>query len=211
MFHVKPLARRPRQRVCWAQPDDALTPPGHLEPQPVKEATMPDDESIVDTLAKPLAVKPVAYRGRMTPAGYQPENHEWRDWLCSRNVDGRLTGKDPMLLPIGLLAAAGHPNPSPGGIRGVLLRLRVMHGVHQGEARHDGFLGLGPDDLPKRVTEIREAVCKPCSSGSLAEIRHCAIYDCPCWPFRMGKNPHNPQRGKDMSAVRAAIGPEAVL
>jgi hypothetical protein len=27
------------------------------------------------------------------------------------------------------------------------------------------------------------------------EVRRCAIIDCPLWPYRMGKNPHNPKRG----------------
>jgi hypothetical protein len=26
-----------------------------------------------------------------------------------------------------------------------------------------------------------------------AEVRRCAIIDCPLWPYRMGKNPHNPE------------------
>ena len=48
---------------------------------------------------------------------------------------------------------------------------------------------------PERLTEIREAVCVPCSGGNLAEVRRCAIYDCPAWAFRVGHNPHNPRRG----------------
>jgi hypothetical protein len=29
-----------------------------------------------------------------------------------------------------------------------------------------------------------------------AEVRRCAIINCPLWPYRMGRNPHNPKRGK---------------
>ena len=29
-----------------------------------------------------------------------------------------------------------------------------------------------------------------------AEVRRCATVDCPFWPYRMGRNPHNPRRGE---------------
>ena len=45
------------------------------------------------------------------------------------------------------------------------------------------------------LTDIRDAVCAPCSDDNLAEVRRCATYDCPAWAFRMGRNPHNPRRG----------------
>jgi len=127
-------------------------------------------------------------------AGYQPENHEWRDVLCDRDDNGRLVGKDPMTLPLDVLSASGHPRAF---VSNVVFRLRVMHGVAEGEARHDGFLGLQPKDFPKRLTTIRETVCMPCSSDNKAEVRRCPIYDCPAWPFRMGRNPHNPRRGRN--------------
>jgi hypothetical protein len=127
------------------------------------------------------------------PGGcYRPENWEFRDELCERDKNGRLAGKDPMELPLAVLTAAGHPQAR---VRDVVLRLRVMHGVDVGEARHDGFLGLQPSEFPKRLTEIREKVCKPCSSANMAEVRRCGIYDCPAWAYRMGHNPHNPRRG----------------
>jgi hypothetical protein len=54
------------------------------------------------------------------------------------------------------------------------------------------------------LTEIRETVCMACSSSNKAEIRRCGIYNCPAWPFRLGRNPHNPQRGKTpFAALRA--------
>ena len=144
-------------------------------------------------------LKPVAHRGRMIAASgrrhvYQPENHEWRDRLCDRDSDGKLIGKDPMDIPLDVLMASGHPQTRAGV---VVLRLREMHGVDIGEMRHDGFLGLQPSDFPKRLTTIRDRVCNACCDGNKAEIRRCAIYDCPAWPFRMGRNPHNPARGKN--------------
>ena len=41
---------------------------------------------------RPATLGPVAHRGRMVRregerrAGYQPENHEWRDWLCDTEL-----------------------------------------------------------------------------------------------------------------------------
>ena len=66
-------------------------------------------------LSLPKAVDAVAYRGHMVRregeryAAYQPENYEWRDVLCDRDGNGRLTGKDPMALPLDVLSASGHP------------------------------------------------------------------------------------------------------
>jgi hypothetical protein len=136
----------------------------------------------------PEPVKPVAYRGRMTKDGYQPENHEWRDWLCDRDQNGGLVGKDPMTLPLDVLSASGHPQAK---VRDVLARRAIMDGTDHGREGADGR--FAPDGMS--LTKIREHICVPCSSGNKAEVRRCAIYDCPAWAFRMGRNPHNPRRG----------------
>jgi hypothetical protein len=147
-----------------------------------------------------IPLKPVAYRGRMVKregeraARYQPENHAFLGELCDRGEDGRPVGKDPMALPLELLTASGHPQTHSAS---VVFRMRIMHGVDTGEERGHGFLGLQPDDFPKRLTAIRETFCMPCSSNNMAEIRRCPIIDCPSWAFRMGRNPHNPSRGVD--------------
>lgn len=148
--------------------------------------------------AHPSPVGPVAHRGRMIRkdgahyATYRPENWEWSDWLCDRDENGRLVGKDPMKTSLDVLSASGHPQTRASAL---VYRLRAMHGVDSGEARDDGFLGLQPCDFPKRLTEVRETVCDVCRCGNKAEIRRCAIFDCPAWQFRMGHNPHNPRRG----------------
>ena len=36
-------------------------------------------------------------------------------------------------------------------------------------------------------TAIRKK-CRQCCNEQLAEIRHCLIYDCSLWPYRMGKD-----------------------
>ena len=62
--------------------------------------------------------------------------------------------------------------------------------------RSDGGLDIVSDGL--RLTNLRERVCLgQCRPGDIAEVRRCAIIDCPVWPYRMGKNPHNPQRGRN--------------
>src|SRR5262245_28386883 len=104
---------------------------------------------------KPEPVPAVAYRGHMVPlpgyagrTGYQPENHRWRDILCDCDEDGRLIGRDPMAIEPATLTASGFP---PSSARQVVQRLRHMHGVDQGEARHDGFLGIDPKHFPRRI------------------------------------------------------------
>ncbi|QIG50550.1 hypothetical protein G5V57_24165 [Nordella sp. HKS 07] len=162
------------------------------------------------TQEPPKTVEPVACRGRMIVreerhAGYQPENHEWRAWLCERDAKCKLIGKDPMTLPLDVLTASGHPSARTSA---VIFRLRVAHGVATGEARGDSFLGLQPEDLPKRLTAIRETICLACTGENNLnawEVRRCAVYDCPAWPFRMGHNPHNPQRG--VNRFQKAVSP----
>ena len=36
-----------------------------------------------------------------------------------------------------------------------------------------------------------------CSFDQPSEVRRYAVYDCPAWPLRMGRNPHNPARGRN--------------
>lgn len=171
--------------------------------------------------------RPVATRGRMVRgdgdryATYQPENHAHRDQLCDIEIVSswrnpatgevrtvtQFVGKDPMTIPLDVLTAAGHPQAA---VRSVILRLRVMHGVDIGEARHDGFLGLRPQHLPKRLTQVRDTVCAACCDGNKAEIRRCAIYDCAAWAFRMGRNPHNPRRGHNKGINPFALSRRSV-
>ena len=133
---------------------------------------------------------PVAGGGRMVGPGgtYRPENYEWRNHLCVRNEHGRLVGKDPLAIPLDVLTASGHSNTTT---RRFFKRLRDAHNINHPDDE-DGWM---VPEHPRRLTEIRECVCLPCSDGNEAEIRRCAIYDCPAWPFRMGRNSHNPRRG----------------
>lgn len=47
------------------------------------------------------------------------------------------------------------------------------------------------------------AKCIDCSGESVAEVRACALADCPLHPYRMGRNPN--RKGREMTdAERAA-------
>ena len=98
-----------------------------------------------------------------------------------------------MAIPLDILTAAGHPYPRDAGVVSVVSRLKAMQGVNG----HKEAAGMGlPFPVPTRYTNVRD-YCIECSSGNKAEVRRCAIYDCPAWAFRMGRNPHNPRRGKN--------------
>ena len=38
--------------------------------------------------------------------------------------------------------------------------------------------------------------CLRCVENA-AEVRRCTTINCPFWPYRMGRNPHNPRRGRN--------------
>ena len=52
--------------------------------------------------------------------------------------------------------------------------------------RPEGFTG-------KIITSPLKALrqnCLDCCCGSYSEVKACAVYNCACWPFRLGKNPY---------------------
>jgi hypothetical protein len=152
---------------------------------------MPD----TTTIAAKTALRPVAGRGKMTPQGYQPENHRYLDTLTEM-VDERRVSRDPGTISLEALSAAGHPTPAPYGARSIVSRMNEY--------------GVREETVGKtRLTGLRERYCYPCrpseglSDGpSMSGIRNCDIIDCPCWPYRLGFNPHNPQRGINPFAGR---------
>ena len=131
----------------------------------------------------------VAFRGRMTVDGYQPENHEWLDHLTVPGErvgsDGqpRPAGRDPMVIPVEVLTAAGHPPRSTKVLINAIKSLR-------GGRSEDGDV---VDPGIRRHKHIRSH-CLECAADK-TEVRYCAVIDCPFWPYRMGRNPHNPRRG----------------
>jgi hypothetical protein len=129
--------------------------------------------------------RPVALRGKMTPHGYEPENGAWLDFLTKPDDETRRTdskgqlrriGLNPLEIPPGVLSAAGH---GPRRTRSIIA-------------------ALGDEPISteiKRAKDLRRH-CLGCAENT-AEIRRCAIIDCPLWAFRMGRNPHDPRRGND--------------
>ena len=121
-------------------------------------------------------MKAVSGKGRMTPDGWQPENHDALDAL-TETANGQRVGKDPMTIPCEVLTASGHPRQYATSVASRL-----------------------GDDKPwvkntkLRLTGVRSAVCAHCAE-TMAEVRRCPIINCAAWPYRMGRNPHNPRRG----------------
>jgi hypothetical protein len=131
---------------------------------------------------RPLA-RPVSLKGRMGPDGYEPENAEWWEILTFPKSHGaaRRDGRDPESIPPEVLIAAGH---APRRVRAVVSAL--------GEE--------GPSYEVRRYKDLRRH-CLACAENP-SEVRRCAVIDCPVWPYRTGRNPHNPRRGRNPFAQR---------
>jgi hypothetical protein len=134
----------------------------------------------------PRPAGPVSLKGRMTAQGYEPENHEWMDILTYRDPRlgeyssglPRRAGHDPMNIPPEILTHAGHP---PRRTRELIAAIE------------DCDRGDSVDPSIRRHKDLRNH-CLACDDP--AGVRLCTVINCPFWPYRMGKNPHNPRRGK---------------
>lgn len=147
----------------------------------------------------PQSCRPVALRGHVVSdrglhtserasRGYVPENAAWLDLLTEpdpkrQRSDGkpRRNGRDPLVLPVDLLTASGHPRRQASKVLAAY-RAGIQYGPEE-----------GPQDI-RTLKPLRQAICVECA-GNSAEIRRCAIINCPIWPYRLGRNPHNPRRG----------------
>jgi hypothetical protein len=116
----------------------------------------------------------------LTPDGRtQAENYEWLPFLAD-GVGKDCVGRDPMSIPAEVLTASGHP---PRRARDLIAAFNKTTGGEN--------FGL---ERVERITGIR-SWCLACTGGNDAETRRCSTIHCPFWPYRMGRNPHNPQRG----------------
>ena len=140
-----------------------------------------------ETSAASAQCLPVALRGKMTADGYRPENWAWVDHLTKPDdetgrvrSDGRprRIGRDPMTMPLAELTAAGHPPRRTSSVVAALSK-----------AMDQDLSGYGI----REYADLRR-YCLGCAEHS-AEVRRCAIINCPFWAYRMGRNPHNPKRG----------------
>lgn len=130
----------------------------------------------------PPRAKPVSLRRKLhVTEGMVEENYEWLPHLA----DGRgrrCAGRDPMSIPVAILTASGHPR-------------RSTRDLVNAFAKGDGGDYLTWREDVREYRDIRQHVCLPCVDGNDAEVRRCSTINCPFWPYRMGRNPHNPKRG----------------
>jgi hypothetical protein len=122
---------------------------------------------------------PVSRQGRMTAHGWQFENHQWLDQLLERDEHGKLVGRNPMDVPLDVLKSAGHPPR----------RTAALVAAWSDRGDEPLFAPI------KEVRDIRDH-CLGCSAGVQREVRECRIINCPFWAYRLGRNPHNPMRGR---------------
>ena len=156
---------------------ESAIPPlqGPVRRQVVAENVPIDPEAAVEALgAKTTPQWWVSGQGSMTPSGYRPENDAWFNSL-TESVDGVPQGRDPMTISLAVLVQSGH------GPRETRRIVSAMGDV----ALAEGLRGYR--DLRRQCFECVE---------NAAEVRRCDVIDCPIWPYRMGRNPHNPRRGK---------------
>jgi hypothetical protein len=129
----------------------------------------------------PAKAKPVSLRRKSTrDAGMQEENHEWLSHLAD-GIGKGCAGRDPMSVPVEVLTASGHPP-------------RKTRDLVSAVAKGDGGDVLGLEGI-REYRDIRR-FCLRCVENA-AEVCRCTTINCPFWPYRMGRNPHNPRRGKN--------------
>jgi hypothetical protein len=129
----------------------------------------------------PARAKPVSLARKTCPhRGTQEENWEWLPYLAD-GVGKRCVGRDPMSIPLDVLTASGHPPSKTAKLVAAFAK------------------GAGGDCLClegiRRYSDIR-GHCLRCVEND-AEVRRCSTVNCPFWPYRMGRNSHNPRRGSD--------------
>ena len=143
--------------------------------------------------------RPVALRNHMCAdgGGYVPENDQWFKELTEPHPDPKFNhsnparnrvSRDPMTIPLDVLTASGHPRR---WCSKVMSAYRNGMGYAKGE---------GP--TVRSYKELR-AICVECAENR-AEIRRCTMINCPVWAYRLGRNPHNPQRGKQLPHLNGA-------
>jgi hypothetical protein len=162
-------------------PGDTRLPISNQEPSAWLLQQPATSNRAAETASAPMAVPPVTLAGKMDAGRYVPENVAWFDQLTELVLcNGRSCriGRDPMSIRVDILTAAGHP-----------------------PRRTSRLVGALTSALDRDVGDLREyrdlrRHCLDCAENS-AEVRRCAIIDCPFWPYRTGRNPHNPRRGKN--------------
>src|SRR5262249_19172261 len=127
----------------------------------------------------PPKAKPVSLRRNPHVAG-ACENKDWLPFLCD-GTGNRCTGPHPLTIPTEVLTRSGHPP-------------RRTRDLVNAFAKGAGGDCLYLDGI-NEYADIRRRACVTCVDGNGAEVRRCTTINCPFWPYRMGRNPHNPKRG----------------
>jgi hypothetical protein len=126
--------------------------------------------------------KGVSLHGKMGADGYIPKNDGWFERLTKiedetgrtdHNGQPRRIGRDPMSIPVDVLTASGHPRRRTSSVVAALSKALEL-------------------DLAKNYALVEYAdlrrYCLDCSEG-MAEIRRCAIIDCPFLALSHGAQP----------------------
>jgi hypothetical protein len=128
--------------------------------------------------------QPASQNSRLVGSSSPLSRRDVPNGLSNGKTGKHCEGLDPMGIDPAVLTAAGHP---PSETRTLIRAFKRIMGEEIFAAE---FLSIN------RHKHIR-AYCKTCVENE-AEVRRCATFWCPFWPYRMGKNPHSPRLGKPL-------------
>ena len=117
--------------------------------------------------------------GNMTQSGYRPENADYIEKL-TKVINGRRIGRDPFTISLDTLAAAGHGPRRTSQIVAAFGDVPLVDGI-------------------RRHKDLRRQ-CHACAEN-LAEVRRCAVIDCPIWPYRGGRVAKTHDAGVELPAA----------
>ena len=128
----------------------------------------------------PAKAKPVSLRRKPHGTeGMVEENHDWLPYLCD-DKGKHCVGRDPLTIPTEILTLAGHPRRRTRDL--IAAFNNATGGENLGLERVSGYRAIG-------------GWCLRCLDGNAPQVRRCSTINCPFWPHRLGRNPHNPKRG----------------
>ena len=174
--------REPRRSVDEARIQTCCgdrQPEGHST-----SAVLVSQSSVAATIpsALPAKARPVSLRRKPHGTeGMVEENHDWLPYLCD-DKGKHCVGRDPLTIPTEILTLAGHPRRRTRDL--IAAFNNATGGENLGRERVSGYRAI-------------RSWCLACLDGNAAEVRRCSTINCPFWAFRLGKNPHNPKRGRD--------------
>jgi hypothetical protein len=131
----------------------------------------------------PIAASPVSLQRKQAHlAGREAENEQWSPYLTD-GAGRKCVGRDPMAIKTDILTASGHPRRSTRQLVSAFIKSSDGDCHQLEKVRCHG--------------DVRRYACLPCVDDNAAEVGRCSTINCPFWPYRMGKNPHEPRRGRN--------------